>query len=67
MCCHQNILAACRRSHDRTAAALQAACGRILTLFGCANGVDDGGRAFDSQPPGDDIVLGVAHEGGKNK
>jgi len=32
-----------------------------------SNGVDDGGRTFDSQPPGDDIVLRIAHEGGKHK
>jgi hypothetical protein len=32
-----------------------------------SNGVDDGGRTFDSQPPGDDIVLRIAPEAGKNK
>ena len=28
-----------------------------------ANGVDEGGRTFDSQPPGDDIVLKITRGG----
>jgi hypothetical protein len=27
-----------------------------------ANGIDEGGRTFNSQPPGDDLVLEIAHK-----
>jgi hypothetical protein len=42
------------------------AAGCLLYSVG-ANGVDDGGRTFDSQPPGDDIVLRLGDKQGVKK